>query len=38
MVISGKFGANMIGVLESEGIKYKEMSNMTVKEALEKIR
>jgi len=38
MVISGKFGANMISALESKGIKYKEMSSMTVKEALEKRR
>ncbi|NQS89835.1 NifB/NifX family molybdenum-iron cluster-binding protein [Patescibacteria group bacterium] len=35
MVVSGKFGANMIGVLESKGIRYKEVSNITVREALE---
>ena len=38
MVISGKFGANMINALESKGIKYKEMSNITVKEFVTRIK
>ena len=37
LVISGKFGQNIIGALESKGIKYKEMSGITIKEALEKV-
>jgi len=37
LVISGRFGENMKTALESKGIKYKEISDMTVKEALEKI-
>ncbi|MCD6478059.1 MAG: NifB/NifX family molybdenum-iron cluster-binding protein [Candidatus Aenigmarchaeota archaeon] len=37
VVISGKFGGNMKGALESKGIKYKEMLNITVKEAIEKL-
>ncbi len=36
LVISGKFGGNMISALETKGIKSKEMSGITVKEALEK--
>lgn len=38
MVISGKFGQNMIDTLKSKGIKYKEFSNIAVKEALKKIK
>ena len=38
VVISGRFGPNMITALESKGIKHKEMHNITVKEALKKIR
>ena len=37
MVISGKFGKNMKGALKSKGIKYKEMSDITIKEALKMI-
>ena len=37
MVVSGKFGQNMGGALEEKGIKYKELSGLTVKEALEKL-
>ena len=36
MVVSGKFGPNITGVFESKGIQFKKMSNITVKEALEK--
>ena len=36
LVISGKFGGNMVSALETKGIKSKEMSGITVKEALEK--
>jgi len=36
MVVSGRFGGNMRGALEAKGIKYKEMSGITVKQALEK--
>ena len=36
LVISGKFGGNMSSALETKGIKSKEMSGITVKEALEK--
>jgi len=38
LVISGKFGRNMISTLEIKGIKSKEMSGITVKEALEKTK
>lgn len=37
MAISGKFGQNMIGALESKGIKYKEVTDITIKEALKDI-
>ena len=37
MVVSGEFGGNIIGALESKGIKYKEISGITVKEVLEKV-
>ena len=37
LVISGRFGPNMIHALESKNIKYKEMSELSVKQALEKI-
>ena len=36
LVISGKFGGNMVSALKTKGIKSKEMSGITVKEALEK--
>ncbi len=35
MVVSGKFGPNMIRSFESKGIKYKEVSGITVKEVLD---
>ena len=38
IVISGKFGENMKEALESKGIKYKELSNIIVKEALKQIK
>jgi len=37
LVISGRFGPNMRQALEEKNIKYKEISGITVKEALEKI-
>ncbi|RLC89209.1 MAG: hypothetical protein DRI37_04380 [Chloroflexi bacterium] len=37
LVVSGHFGQNMIGGLENKGIKYKEMSGVTVKEALKSL-
>ena len=37
LVISGRFGPNMRQTLEEKKIKYKEISGITVKEALEKI-
>ncbi|RLJ00962.1 MAG: hypothetical protein DRP06_00600 [Candidatus Aenigmatarchaeota archaeon] len=36
LVISGKFGGNMVSTLETKGIKSKELSGIMVKEALEK--
>lgn len=35
LVISGSFGGNMISALENKGIKHKEVSGITVKEALD---
>jgi predicted Fe-Mo cluster-binding NifX family protein len=35
LVIAGKFGSNMIPVLEEKGIKYKEIPNKTISQALE---
>jgi len=35
LMISGKFGPNMITALEDKGMKYKIVQNKTVKEALE---
>lgn len=35
LVISGNFGRNMISALDNKGIKYKQMSKLTVKEALD---
>ena len=37
MIVSGEFGGNIIGALESKDIEYKEISEVTVKEALEKV-
>ena len=37
MIVSGEFGGNIIGALESKGIEHKEISEVTVKEALEKV-
>ena len=38
MIISGRFGPNFKEILETKNIKYKEMTEITVKEALEKIK
>ncbi len=38
LVISGKFGENMIGALESKEMKYKEVSDLSIKEALKDIK
>ncbi len=35
LVIAGKFGQNMIPALKQKAIKYKEISNKTVKQVLE---
>lgn len=35
LVVSGKFGANMVGALEAKGIKIKEAEDKKVKEVLE---
>ena len=35
LVISGKFGNNMISALEEKNIKHKEVSGIKIKEALE---
>ncbi len=35
LVVAGKFGSNMIPVLEEKGIKYKEIPNKTIKQAFE---
>ena len=37
IVVSGNFGQNMKGALEEKGIKYKEMHNISVKDALEEL-
>ena len=37
MIVSGKFGPNIMSALESKGIQCKEMSGITAKEALRKI-
>ncbi len=37
LVVSGGFGKNMKSALESKGIKYKELSGMSVREALEEV-
>lgn len=37
LVISGRFGPNMRQAFEEKNIKYKEMSGITIKQALEKI-
>jgi len=36
LVISGKFGENMKGALRAKGIKFRELSDITIKEALKK--
>jgi len=36
MIVSGQFGLNIINAFESKGIQCKEMSEITVKEALKK--
>ena len=38
LVISGRFGGNMLSALEAKGIKYKEISDLSVKEIMEKIK
>ena len=38
LIISGKFGDNMKGAIESKGIKFKELANITVKDALKFIK
>ena len=37
MVVSGKFGPNIVNALEGKGIKMKEMYDKSVKEAIEEI-
>jgi len=37
MIVSGQFGLNIMNAFESKGIQCKEMSGITVKEALKKI-
>ena len=37
IIVSGKFGLNIMNALESKGIQCKEMSGITVKEVLRKI-
>ncbi len=37
LVISGKFGEKMIGVLNEKGIKYKVLQDKTVKEAVDEV-
>ena len=37
LVIAGKLGVNMISALEGKGIKYKEVSGKTIKQALEEL-
>ena len=37
IVVAGHYGENMIGALEEKNIKRKELYNLTVKEALEKV-
>lgn len=37
-VISGKFGQNMKNVFDSKNIRYKEISGVTVKEALKEVK
>ena len=38
MVISGKFGTNMKDAFDSKGIKYQEVSGITIKEALANVK
>lgn len=38
VVISGKFGENMKGALKSKCIKYREMKDIKIREALEAIK
>jgi predicted Fe-Mo cluster-binding NifX family protein len=37
LVISGRFGPNVVNVLKEKRIKYKELTGISVKEALEKV-
>jgi len=37
LVISGKFGDNMKGALEAKGIRFRELPNVDIKEALKNI-
>ena len=37
LIISGRFGDKMKGVLDSKNMKYKEISGMTIKEVLTKV-
>lgn len=37
IVVSGKFGTNMVNALKSKGMRYRELSGMTVREALKSI-
>jgi len=37
LIVAGQFGGNMIGALEEKDIKKKELYDITIKEALEKI-
>ena len=37
VVISGRFGPNMVRALQSKGIRYIEVQEISVKEALEKV-
>ena len=37
IVVSGKFGTNMVNALKSKRMRYRELSGMTVREALKSI-
>ncbi len=37
LVISGRFGGNMISAMEEKGMKYKEINNKKVNEVLEEL-
>ena len=36
LVVSGRFGGNMVGALDSKNMKHEEVSGISVEEALEK--